>query len=208
MKYKKTMLCILALLMSFAFVAAFDTLSTEQAGLVRARAEGNEDGSSLANAFDVTATGNFAQKGDADQSVGGVWALPKTNKEGPANAVQFYFTAGSAANKTFNAACFGYKESNGPALKVCEVVVTLGAQAIVTYPDTQVAVTRFWADTLTITSFWPKTVTAGSSGGGNDIAATLWFDTMGCRYFKWVIWNADGSTGTEAGDIIVWGSYF
>lgn len=196
------------LVIGFIYSAAFMSVSTEQTGLVRARAEGDEDGASLAAGIDLTTEGNFAQKGDADRSVGGVWALPKSGKESPANAVQFYFTGGAAADKTFNAACFGYKESNGPALKVCELVAILGTQAMVEYPDSKQAATRFWADTITVTSFWPKSVTTGSSGAGNDIVGTVWFDTMGCRYFKWVIWNADGTTGTEAGDIIVWGSYF
>lgn len=201
---------LLAFLLILAVLSiGFDSLSTEHVGLVRVRPEGNEDGSSLADAFDLTTEGDFAQKGTLVKAGGNVWALPvRDNSTSPANSAHFYFSGGSAANKTFNAACFAYRTSNGPAQKVCEVVVTLGTQAMVVYPDTGDAVTRFWADQIVVTDFWPKTVTAGDSTGDNNIVASIFFDGMGCKFFKWIIWNADGTTGTEAENVIVWGAWF
>jgi hypothetical protein len=83
----------------------------------------------------------------------------------------------------------------------------LGTQAVVTYPHNGVTATnKFWADNLVITyENWPKDLEATDTGNSNSVAS-VWMDDCGYRYWKVEITDADGSTGTEAGNIAsYWG---
>ena len=87
---------------------------------------------------------------------------------------------------------------------------TLGTQQVIVYPHNNEATTstRFWADTLLVTwDAWPKDVESTSTTGRNSIAE-IWMDDTGSRYWFMQISDADGSTGTEAGDISVFYRYF
>lgn len=201
MKKKKVLLSI-GILTVAAFIFGFVSLSTVQVGLVEVRADAGEDAASLEAAFPVFGQGDFAQKSST------AWEVPQVDDESPANAVAFNFTT-DGNDKTFSAACYAYRATNGPAQLVCTITAVGGNQSVVRYPvGDAMEIQRNWVDTATVTDFWPKTVTVGSSGGGNDVVTTLWFDTMGHRFFKWYIWDADGVTGAEARFVSVWGSYF
>ncbi len=199
---KKKILYSVAGIVVVLIAAGFVALGTTQTGLTEVRAEAGEDGSSLTGAFNYRTKGNFGEKSVT------AWELPDTDNESAANTVKFYFSA-DGNGKTFSASIFAYTAINGPAQLVCTIAATGGAQRVILWPDGSVAEPdRFWVDTISITDLWPKTVSAGTSGSGNDLVTTLFFDTMGCKFFKPYVWNADGSTGTEAGNVSIWGSYF
>lgn len=198
---KKITIITSLLVLVTILIFGFESLSTTQTGLEIVRVDAGEDAASQQAAFAVFTQGNFANKS------GTAWQVPDTDDESPANAVGFYLTT-DGNNKTFSAACYGYKAVNGPAQLVCTVAATGGQQLVIAYPvGDQTAIQRNWVDTVVITDRWPKTVSSGSSGNGNDVATMIWWDTMGCRFFKWYIWDADGS-GSEARFVSVWGTYF
>ena len=192
----------LATLMLVAAVAGFVALGTTQTGLTLVRVDGVEDSSSLATAFFVKTQGDFGHKASD------AWELPDTDDESAANAPIFYFTT-DGEGLTFSAACYGYRAINGPAQLVCTIAATGGSQQVVAWPDTGTLVSnRTWVDTVVVTSFWPTTVTVGSSGGGNNVVTGVWFDGQGCKFFKWYVWDANGTAGAEASNVSIWGGYF
>ena len=199
---KKTISLIVCLAV-LALVLGFTAQGTTQEGLTKVRSDGPEDSTSMTNAFNYRLIGDFANKSSA------VWTLPGTDNETAANAVKFYFTT-DGLGKTFNAVCYGYTAINGPSQMVCTIAATGGNMKVVSWPDTGLPAihTRTWVDKIEIATYWPKSVTTGSSGGGDEIVSCLWFDGMGCKHFKWYVWGADGSTGVEAGYVSIWGSYF
>jgi len=127
-----------------------------------------------------------------------------------ANGIEFFFCGGSAAGKTFGYRIISWKNENGMARLVAVGTGILGTQAVVYYPHdlTAAASNRFWADTLTVTSTnWLKPIKSTDTAGQNT-TASVWTDDCGYRYWKIEITNADGSTGTEAGNIAVYWSLF
>lgn len=196
---KKFLLVLAVLGVVFALGSA---LQTTQTALTEVRDDGGEDGASLAAILDIATAGDSASRpSDA-------WDLGSYGAVSSGNSVYFNFAV-NADGATFKAACFAWGEENGPAQLVCTIDVTGGAQAVIKWPDSQLDVTRFWVDTATtVTDYWPKTVTVGGSGGANDLVTTLFFDGMGKRYYKWYVWDADGTTGTQASNVSIWGGYF
>jgi hypothetical protein len=157
------------------------------------RAFGTEDAASLITALATsTSLGDFANKSAT------AFKLPDSDypDTSAANAVEIIFGGTNAENETFSFGIFGYANNNGPAELICTGTGILGAQDIVKYPETAVAVTGWWADTLVVTSYHPTTIIVADSG--NDRVAKLCFDTIGYKYLKCYIYDADGTTGVEA----------
>lgn len=194
-------------------------LATVYHKLFVARPEADENGASGAPAiFNNTTAGNF----DSKPTTGVIDILdppkldptieisqPSVIAESDINGVIFSFTGGSAADKTFTYDIFTWANENGPAKHSVSGVGTLGTQQVVKYPhNNQPATDKFWADTLTFT--WtnhPKEMESTDEGGHNSVAE-LWFDTSGVRYIMIQISDADGTTGTEAGDIACYYRYW
>jgi len=193
-------------------------LTTLSQKLRIARNEADEDSTLL----DLTTSGDYANKPSVLGSTGvGVIDLLAEDTESAtemdANGIEFMFCGGSAAAKTFGFRILAWRPGNGPA-RLCAVGTgELGTQAVVTYPHNGnatgvtsggvfTAEDRFWADNLVITyENWPKDVEATDTGNSNSVAS-VWIDDCGYRYWKVEITDADGSTGTKAGDIAVyWG---
>jgi hypothetical protein len=126
-----------------------------------------------------------------------------------ANGIEFFFCGGSAAAKTFGYRIIAWKNENGMARHLATGTGELGTQAVVKYPHNGATATnKFWADTLTVTwSNWLKPVKSTDTEGHNT-AASVWTDDCGYRYWKIEITDADGSTGTEAGNVAVYWSFF
>ena len=192
--------CAIALVCCMGFFT-----ETYHAPYTLLRAEADEDpnttiGSTL---VDLTAGGDFASMPANAARLG--------SSSGPNNAVgaiQLIFCGGGAAGKTFTYTIYAWRTDNGPAEFVATGTGTLGTQAVVAYPHNRATATsKFWADTLTVTGRWNKTVTSTDTTGNNEVAKLL-FDFCGYEYIYVEISSADGSTGTEAGNVAVYYSYF
>ena len=190
-----------------------DTLGTISHGINVARLEGNEDASPL----DLTTAGDFASKpSDAlDLFERSVFTADKQIKpirpELVPNGIEFYFSGGSAAGKTFTWKIYTWRNENGPAKYAGTGTGELGTQALVIYPHDPLAAatSKFWADKISITWHnWPKEMESTDEDGNSNSVGSLWMDCAGYRYWKIEIADADGSTGTQAGDVAVWWSYW
>lgn len=191
-----------------------EVLGTISHALNVARLEGNEDASPL----NLTTSGDFANKpaGALDLKELSVFETDKQTILGPAilkpNGVEFLFAGGSAAGKTFGWNLFAWRNDNGMARQLAQGTGELGTQAVIKFPHDSVSPVsnRFWADKLIVTSStlnWLKPIKSTDTAGNNTVAS-IWTDNTGYRYWHIEITNADGSTGTEAGDISVFWGYF
>jgi len=209
--YQLSVISLLVLILTSASFAKQESiLSTTLAGYSLLRAEANEN-TTLIN---LTTGGDFAHKPAAAKSLKadigehGTFITKAGIDTTTANGVQLIFCGGAAADKTFHYKIYAWKNANGPAEVVADGNGVLGTQAVVKYPDTAAAATsKFWADTLTVTGYWLKTVTSTATTGSNGVAK-LWFDMCGYEWLYVEITSADNTTGTEAGLISVYWSYF
>jgi hypothetical protein len=121
-----------------------------------------------------------------------------------ANGVEFMFTGGSAAGKTFGWRLLAWR-IKGPARLAAVGTGELGTQAVVKYPHNgETATNKFWADNLNVTfENWIKEVET-TSNASKDSVSSAWLDASGYRFWKIEVTDADGSSGTEAGDVAVW----
>ncbi len=194
-------------------------LTTPTHRLFVARAEADENGAAGAPAIFTNETaGNFANKptgtidaldpGRLDPTID-VAKNVSVIANSKVNGIAFSFTGGSAAGKTFGVDFFTWANENGGAKHTVNMTAELGTQKVVVYPHNGVAAPdRFWADKMVIV--WEnhvKEVESTDTVGRNSIGE-IWFDLSGLRYVFPQITNADGSTGTEAGDVAVWFRYF
>ncbi len=190
-------------------------LVTKSSPIFVARNEADENGSgSPAPAIFALATeSDFAQKPSSalDLAKTDLFVPKEGQKFGELvqNGLAFSFSGSSAAGKTFTYDIITWSPKNGPAKHSVNGTGTLGTQQVVKFPHNgEAATSRFWADTLTVE--WenhPKEVESTDTIGHNSMAE-VWFDGTGIRYVFIQISNADGSTGTEAGDIAVFYRYF
>lgn len=192
-----------------------NNLTTIAVPLHVARNEADENGASGAPAIFVIATeGDFAQKPVTALDLAKKDLFdPKIDQplgELEQNGLAFSFTGGSAADKTFTADFYTWANQNGPAKHTINMTAELGTQQVVFYPHnpTAAATDKFWADKMTLN--WEnhlKEVEVTDPVGRNSVGE-VWFDITGLRYVFIQISDADGSTGTEAGDIAVFYRWF
>ncbi len=194
-------------------------LTTYTHKLFVARAEADENGAGGAPAIFVNTTaGNFAGKPTGSVDVLDPGFLDPTTEVAKSvsvhpiskvNGIAFSFSGGSAAGKTFTADFFTWANENGPAKHTVNMTAELGTQQVVIYPHNGVTATsKFWADKMTLN--WEnhlKEVEVTDTDGRNSVGE-IWFDMTGLRYVFVQISDADGSTGTEAGDISCFFRYF
>ncbi len=190
-------------------------LTTLSQNLRIARNEANED----AVLLDLTTKGDYPNM-PGILSTTGIGVIDLHRPEGTeedstgqmkANGIEFMFTGGSAANKTFGWRILAWR-IKGPARLAAVGTSILGTQAVITYPTVPgfndsapvAATNKFWANTLVVTNEnWLKEVEATDVGSFESVAS-VWLDDAGYRFWKVEITDADGSTGTEAGDVAVW----
>jgi hypothetical protein len=178
-------------------MSQFQALQTIRVAYQVMRPEADEDAAAIA----IATEGNFAQK-----PAGAIQIKPSDAGLSAVNGMEVIFCGGAAADKTFSFKVWGWRSHNGPAELVCSGDGILGTQQVVKYPHNgATATSKFWADTLTITDVWLTTVDVSDSG--NDRIAKIIFDTCGFEWFFIEITLADG-TGTKAGDISAYYSYF
>lgn len=190
---------ILGILVTFS-IGAYRALDTVHSSYTLLRAEADEDSTTL----DLTTKGDFANK---PSSVIQLRARDDGLGHG-GNAIEITFCGGDAANDTFTYKLYGWRRINGPARMIATGTGTLGTQAVVIYPDSGATATnKFWADTLTVTARWLGTVASTDTTGNNEVAS-LQFDFYGFEWLYCEITSADGSTGTEAGDVSAYYAYF
>jgi hypothetical protein len=194
-------------------------LTTISHKLFVARAEADENGASGAPAIFLNETAsNFANKPSSTIDILDPSFLDPTievaknvsvHPISKMNGIAFSFMGGSAADKTFMADFFTWANENGGAKHTANVSCELGTQQVVTYPHNGLAATnKFWADKMTLN--WEnhvKEVEVTDDVGRNSIGE-IWFDLTGLRYVFIQISDADGSTGTEAGDVSCFFRYF
>ncbi len=176
------------------------------------RAEADENGAAGAPAIlDSTTAGDFAGKPIRTIDVLDPAFLDPTIEVSKGvenraisriNGIVFSFTGGSAAGKTFTVDIFTWANENGPAKHTVNISAELGTQQVVKFPHNGVAaVSKFWADKMIVN--WTNHVKRAESTDttGRNSVGEIWFDTSGLRYVFIQISDADGSTGTEAGDV-------
>lgn len=194
---KVTIGLILGVVLSLTL--ALTTLDTVHVEYKLLRAEANEN----ASVIDLTTEGDFAQKPASAIQL-------RTRDDGTGhggNALEFVFCGGAAADKNFTYKIYAWRRVNGMARMMATGVGTLGTQAVVKYPHNGATATlKFWADTLTVTHRWMKTVYSTDTTGNNE-TASIHVDFSGHEYFYVEITAADGSTGTEAGNVTVYYAY-
>ncbi len=189
-----------------------NTLGTISHKMNVARLEANEDASPL----DLTTAGDFASKptGTLDLFERSVFTTDKqitpVKAELVPNGIEFNFSGGSAAGKTFTWKLYAWRNENGPAKYGATGTGELGTQAVVKYPHNGLTATnKFWADKIIVTWHnWPKEIESTDEDGNSNSVGSLWMDDAGYRYWFFEIADADGSTGTEAGDVAVWFGYW
>lgn len=192
-----------------------NNLTSLSSRLYVARNEADENGATGAPVVFVLATeSDFAQMPATalDLSKKDLF-LPKDGQffaELEQNGLAFSFSGSGAAGKTFTYDIYVWANQNGAAKHIINGTGILGTQQVVKYPHNGAApdATRYWADTLAVT--WEnhlKEVESTDTDGHNTIAE-VWFDGVGYRYVFVQISAADGSSGTEAGDIAVFYRYF
>jgi hypothetical protein len=99
------------------------------------------------------------------------------------NSVQLICAATGNSGGTTTAIIRMGKKNAGPAIKVCEVVLTMGTMAVSADPQTQLTTTLTrYADTATITDKWSSGVGKTDADGGNG-CAVLEFDGRG---YDWI----------------------
>ncbi len=194
-------------------------LTTPAHKIFVARAEADENGAAGAPAIFVNATaGDFANKPSTTiDALDPAFLDPTLGSEksveiianSKVNGIAFSFAGGSAAGKTFTADFFTWANENGPAKHTVNVTAELGTQQVVVFPHNGVTATsKFWADKMTVV--WEnhvKEVESTDKVGRNSVGE-IWFDLSGLRYIFIQISNADGSTGTEAGNVSSFFRYF
>ena len=194
-------------------------LTTPSHKIFVARAEADENGASGAPAIFVNATaGDFANKPASTVDILDPAFLDPTIQtaktvqiiaNSKVNGIAFSFMGGSAAGKTFTADFFTWANENGPAKHTVNMSAELGTQQVVKYPHNgETATSKFWADKMTLA--WEnhlKEVEVTDDTGRNSVGE-IWFDMTGLRYVFIQISDADGSTGTEAGDVACFFRYF
>ena len=203
MKVKSLAVCIVLFVVMLSCMAFFTETYHAPYNLLRAEADEDPNTTIGSTLVDLTTGGDFASMPATVVRLGSSY--------GPNNAVgamQLIFCGGSAASKTFTYTIYAWRPGNGPAEFVATGTGTLGTQAVVKYPHNGAAATsKFWAHALTVTGRWNKTVASTDITGNNEVAKLL-FDFCGYEYIYVEITGADGSTGSEAGDVSVYWSYF
>lgn len=198
-----------------------DHLGTISHRIFPIRQESNENAPANAEGLtilDLTTSGDFANKPASAVDLfefSAVWE-PEVQRSRtvrpimPQNGIEFYFAGGSAAGKTFSWKIYAWRNENGPARYGATGTGILGTQAVVKFPHNGLAVAnRFWCDEIDITwENWPKEVEATDTEGQSNSVGSVWLDGAGYRFWYVEIADADGSTGTEAGDISAWISYW
>lgn len=153
----------------------------------------------------IATAGDFAHKPATAISLPN--RLEANDRLTAARIVSLIICGGAAADKTFSYNIYAYRDINGPAELVATGTGTIGSQAVVLYPhDGSTATNIFWADTLTDTGDWIGDGVRIDDSGNNRVCK-LTFDVFGYRWLYAEILEADGTTGTQAGDITVYYSF-
>lgn len=174
---------------------AVSTVTYKQ-DLSRIRATDDEDYADLTAATTTLfegSLGDFANKPTSDIKV-----IKRDNA-----VVEIYMCGTNAENDTFGYVIKGCSITNGPIEVLGHGTATLGSQDVVLYPhDGSTATNAYWVDTFSHTD--GKCAAETTDMSAVDGVATLRIDVMNI-YWLWVdIYTADGSTGTEAGDVTVY----
>lgn len=196
---KKVLLLLMAVGFAVLCGAALIPLDTMHTQLYVLRAEADED----TDLLDLTTEGNFANKPASAVQ----WKTVDGTSGHGGNGAEISFSGGSAADKTFTYKLYAWRQGNGIARLIATGTGTLGTQAVVIYPQGGAATSKFWADTLTVTNTWIANVRTSDAVGSNGVAS-LTFDMAGHEYIWCEITDADGATGTEAGDVTAYFSFW
>ena len=204
----RTFLVLALLFVSFMYTVWAEPLSTVSVGYDKVRVEADED----ATVIDLAADGGAWQNRPS-----GVYQIPVAREStSEANAIVFAIAAGidgggDPDNKLLSWRLFAWKDVGAPAEYVANGTATVGTQDVYRFPDNVFPASgtaRQWCDTIVISAQrYIKTVASSATTGSNEIAK-LSMDTVGYKYWYWEISSADGTTGSEAGDVSVWATWF
>jgi hypothetical protein len=163
------------------------------------RAEANE----VESAIDLTTEGDFNS-----MPSGAVEITSLDGYTSEKDIIAVIACAGSAENKTFSVKYWAWAKTNGPAQPQCSVDYTTGSQAVVYYPHNKAAATdRFWADTATVTSYLAQGVGRNGENEGDGVIEVA-FDIRQIGWLYPEVTGADGSTGSEAGNVTIYYRFY
>lgn len=143
-----------------------------------------------------------------EMSSAGVIALPTPSGiDSPANTLQVIICGDGVADDTYKVRVFAYKP-DGPAMSVCLITGSLGAEPVVNFPITGAAAsaTWLWDDTLTVTTdSFPGTIATTTVA---DKLAMTEIPTNGFKYFYCQIEDCNGpGEASEPNNITIYYSY-
>ena len=195
-------------------IVALVTLAAMGAGVLQTQKHGYNLVRSTVDG-DVGSTVDLTSAGRWDLRPSETWKVPtKSDGSIEANALSFTFAAGidagtTANNKTLSWKLYAWKDLDAPAEYVALGTATFGTQDVGRFPDRTFHDTgdlRNWADTIAITTqYFPKTLAVTTIA--NDSICKLTVDGAGYGYWYFEITDANG-TGSEAGDVSVWATWF
>lgn len=143
MKTTTTILLAFILALS-AHVAVADTVDSYHSSWHLVRASADEDGATFAAVYDLTTSGNFANKDSSTVANGGPFKItskatsPRRGEGASAGGAWMLSLAGKNYNNvddTFSFTLVGWSKLNGMLQVLCEGDAVLGTQAVVLYPN-------------------------------------------------------------------------
>jgi len=178
------------------------------------RETADEDGANFAAVYASATTMNFANKDSSSVANGGPFRIVPQKSGNDAEgysrgaAWDIAICGGDADNDTFSFSLVGWSRINGMLQVIGEGTGILGAQAVVLYPDDSATATNiFWADTIVLSSTTKWNTIRILNSGANQVAI-IHIDMAGLEWVQLVIYDADGTTGIEAGDITSFGKRY
>lgn len=125
-----------------------------------------------------------------------------------ANRILLTASAGSSSAKTFSFRILVRADDYAPAEVAAVGTGETGTQQVNVYPYNKASASgKYWVELFSVTSYWWKPVATKDNGGNNYIDGII-LDLVGCKQFKVEVYNADGTTGSEAGDVAFYWRYY
>lgn len=201
----RMLIAIITVLFSTTRLFGFDySIQGSQQGVIELlRATANEDPNADINSVVITneTAGDYAHR---PAEVNGLKRLGDQTNRTQKVYIALMACARSAADKTFTTDVWLWYKDRGPAKKALSIAWTTGTQKVVVYPHSGASVSdSYWADTAVATSYWFTNIVSSANQGDNGVAIIV-FDPQGADAIYCEVTNADGATGTEAGDVTVY----
>jgi hypothetical protein len=182
-----TVLCLLAaftIWAVYAFTVRAEPVDTYHSSWKLVRETADEDGASFAAVYNLTTSGNWANKDSSSVASGGPFHIvPRPSDlgtEGQSAASWMFAICGKDFNNvddTFSFDVVGWAQDNGPAQVICTGNGVLGTQAVVVYPDGGDALGELASETAVVYTHAQTKFTVTNEGFDGAVAGMLAYIT-------------------------------